>query len=127
MGQASITLDYGTATEREIPVTLIGRKLLLQRCIEEAEDGIVLDDWSRDTTGWYEIIGVSDDCIHFKPEHIGSFVWLPKVGIGESYHIGRLRQSGAPTDASPERIVRERWFEKKGGPPLAVFSKPENT
>jgi hypothetical protein len=96
---------------QEKSVTLIGRKLHLIR--GEVDAGpIVLTDTGRDETGWYQILDVSKDCRIFDASHVGKWVYLEGINVGESYMVG-----------PGERVVRETWFGKAGGPPLAVFEE----
>ncbi len=109
------TIDFrdenGEIVEKD--VELRGRKLHILR--GEVKAGpIELTDTGRDETGWYQILAVSDDCLHFGPEHVGKWVYLPDnpFNVGMSYRVG-----------VGERIIREKWFEAVSGPPMAVFEE----
>jgi hypothetical protein len=97
-------------------VVLTGRKIHCLRCMtgEESDGGrtvggVFVTDERADTSGWYEILDVSDRCRLFDKSHIGSFIWLNAYSVGTSYKVG-----------TGERVVREEWFEQNGGPPLMV-------
>lgn len=102
---------------RDIPVRLGYRKVHLLRCKAKTE-GIIKRGQDEDTTGFYTILAIGPGCRHLTKENIGARIYLPKVGIGWVYPMGRLNHYGQ--DFNPERIMREEWLDTNYGPPFLI-------
>jgi len=116
--ETQIDVSDGNGGVVEVPVRLLGRKIhairgeVPKHIINGRASLIDTDDVWRDETGWYKILGVSEDCRHFSDSNVGDWIFIPEIGTGECYFVG-----------PGERVIRETWFEKAGGPPLAVFKE----
>lgn len=90
-----------------------GRKLHLLRCKTPKQGEIFVTDDREDYNAWFEILAVGEKCIHFGPDDVGGFVWLPVSPIGKETWCWKI--------AKAEIMAREVWFEQVGGPPLMVL------
>ncbi len=104
------TTKKNPSTTRLQDCKLVGRKLLVRRCLsaEAVEDGYVqggiyVVEERADTSPWFEILAVSQKCKYFGPEHVGCFVLLPEVSYGNTHPVGNA-----------EIMVKESmWDDKK--------------
>lgn len=101
----------GGGREGESRVELIHRKVHLLRCETKERGGIIMPDERADSSWWYQILAVSDDCKYLAKDHVGSFVILTdNASYGNSWAVGKA-----------ERIVREEWLLQHT--PFTVFTR----
>jgi len=106
---------YGIGSDgNAVSVELIHRKVHLRRCYTEKKGAIFMPQTRADSSWWYQIVAVSDDCRYFTKDHVGGFVILTDNEI-----IGNV--TALP---NAERIVSEDWLINHT--PATVFTNEEH-